>query len=275
MPNKRGPISKSEMEFIRDNANGLSPAEIAKHLERTEETIRTYMIEELRIAPDDYTTENRVQQLALQKELTNSPEWKALKDEFVQEELVYFKHRYGKLMAQFQDDVLATEETQIFLLIKYEILMQRNLKDTKRSVEDIERMEKLLQETYGNYPDGAASMDGDTKAFISNLENQLASSRVAKGAKGREYTNLQSQHSSIMKELKATRDQRFDRVQNSKQTLLDVIKSLDREDARAVEGRQMELVRIATEKERKRLSEQHTYVDGTIDQPLLTPETVI
>src|SRR5688500_11468587 len=137
MPNKRGPISAAESDFIKDHAHELSPAEIAKHLQRTEEAIHAHMIQELRISPnEEEIPQVRVEQLALQKELTTSPEWKALRDEFLPDELVYFKHRYGKLMSQFKEDVFATEETQIFLLIKYEILLQRNLKSTKKTEED-------------------------------------------------------------------------------------------------------------------------------------------
>lgn len=271
---RRGPVTKDELKFIRQNHLALTPAEMASHLGRTEETICQIMIEKLRLSPDDYISENRVEQLALQKELQNSPEWDLLRQEFTVKEREYFKHRYGKLMAQFsKDEITATEETQLFLLIKYEILKHRNLADAKDCSEEMERLSKMISKTYQDYPD-AASMDDSTRSFLLNLENQLMSVRTARQSKSTEYSKLTDNHSKLMKELKATRDQRITRIENSKQTFLDVIKDLQEEANTQREGRHMELMRIATEKERLRLAQQHEYVDKTIDQPFLTPDTV-
>ena len=40
-------------------------------------------------------------------------------------------------------------------------------------------------------------------------------------------------------------------------------------------GIDMEKMRLAMEKEKERLSEYHNYEDGAVDQPFLTPETLI
>ena len=39
-------------------------------------------------------------------------------------------------------------------------------------------------------------------------------------------------------------------------------------------GREMEMMRLAMEKEGERLSQFHKYTDDMVDQPFLTPETV-
>ena len=39
-------------------------------------------------------------------------------------------------------------------------------------------------------------------------------------------------------------------------------------------GNEMEIMRLATEKARKELSEYHTYQDGYVDRPLLNCDTV-
>lgn len=267
-------MSKKEIEFIKRNHTVLSPAELGRKLQRREDTIRKTMIEDLKIPPDDDLSQQRVDELSLQKELTNSPEWKALKAEFMDDELIYFKHRFGKLMAQFaQEQVLATEETQIFLLIKYEILMQRNLKDQKRSGTDLDRLEKMLEDIYSGYSN-AKDMDDDDKSYALNLENQILSHRAAKQSKSTEYEKLTGRHSALMKELKGTRDQRITKIENSKQTFLDIIKELQNAEMSGRAGRHMELMSMAAAKEKERLSELHTYADGMIDQPLLTPENV-
>ena len=39
-------------------------------------------------------------------------------------------------------------------------------------------------------------------------------------------------------------------------------------------GREMEMMRLAMEKEKQRLAQFHQYNDDTVDQPFLTPDTV-
>ncbi len=267
-------MTSQEKEFIKKNYQALSPAQMAKQLRRTEEVIRMWMIDILKVSPDEDVTQFDIDQRTLQKELVNSLDWEALKAEFMTDELKYFKYRYGKIMAQFhKDEVLPTEETQIFMLIKYEILMQRNLKDSKRSVEDVERLDQMLQDTYAKY-DSHKDMDDNVKNFVLNLENQLLSARTAKQAKSTEYVKLTEKHSSLMKELKATRDQRINKLESVKETFLDILKELQHEEVRQREGRHMGLVDLAVQKERDRLAQLHSYSDGGLDQPLLTPETV-
>jgi 5-hydroxyisourate hydrolase-like protein (transthyretin family) len=50
---------------------------------------------------------------------------------------------------------------------------------------------------------------------------------------------------------------------------------LEDEVVRAKEGDEIELMRLAKDKVAKDLGKYHTYVDGTIDRPLLNSETVM
>ena len=49
---------------------------------------------------------------------------------------------------------------------------------------------------------------------------------------------------------------------------------LEDEDIREKEGKEMEILKLATAKSKDKLQELHTYNDGKVDQPLLTPESV-
>lgn len=272
---KRGAISNEEKKFLKDNHTLLSPADIAKALDRTEETVRQWYVTVLKISPDkDEISEEDVVQLNMEKELLRSPEWEALKEEFTDQELKFFLHRYRKLMGQLGENITATEETQVNLLIKYEILKHRNLIETKSSVDDISKLEKMLSDTYDQFPD-VTSMDSNTKSFVLNLENQLLASKTARQAKSSEYVKLTEKHTGLMRELKATRDQRINRIDSASGTLLDTFRSLQHTDVQDREGRQMELMALAVAKETKRMGELHKYADGGLDQPLLTPENVI
>jgi len=79
----------------------------------------------------------------------------------------------------------------------------------------------------------------------------------------------------MLKDLKATREQRIKRLEDSKQTFIGWVRNLmSNPEARRQMGNDMEKMRLAMEVEKERLSEYHQYEDGKIDQPFLTPDTV-
>jgi hypothetical protein len=91
----------------------------------------------------------------------------------------------------------------------------------------------------------------------------------------RDYRELQAKKSVMLKEMKATREQRVKRLEDSKQTFTGWVTYLMSNPEKLREyGVEMEKMRLATLKEKERLSALHQYTDGEIDRPLLTPETV-
>jgi len=111
--------------------------------------------------------------------------------------------------------------------------------------------------------------------YVFNLERQVATSRAAQEALGRDYKDLQGKKSTMLKDLKATREQRIKRLEDSKQTFIGwVSQILTNPDLRREFGLEMEKMRMAMEKQKQELSEWHKYEDGIIDQPFLTPDTV-
>lgn len=263
-------MTKVEEEFMRNNTPALSVAQLAEQINRTEDTVRDWLLRNLGFSHDSMVPEEKKHQLVAQKELKESLEWEVLHQELTESELKYFKHRYGKLMSQFsRDEVLATEETQIFMLLKYEILMNRNMRDRKRTVEEMERIEHIIDNT---------DTDNQTesgKALLLNLENQVRMARAANQNLSAEYVKLTEKHAQLMKDLKATREQRVNKIKNSNLSMIDLIKLTQQEEFRQREGRQLDLIKQATVKEQERLAAPHKYADGEYDQPVLTPETVL
>lgn len=49
---------------------------------------------------------------------------------------------------------------------------------------------------------------------------------------------------------------------------------LEDEEIREREGRQMEILSMSTDKNKKDLMEYHQYQDGAVDIPILTPESI-
>jgi hypothetical protein len=272
LENKRGRLSHEEMDYIRKNVKLMGSEEVAKKLGRTKNIVENFARSEGIPYNDELLDDAEVAQAAISKELKESIEWEALRQEFTEQEMEYFGHRYAKLMLQFKEgEVLPTEETQIFQLIKFEILMQRNLKGAKRATTDIRRMENELTKLFSENEN--EEMSEEVRNLALNIENQLLAARSAQNSKSAEFVKLQEKHSSLLKELKATRDQRISRVESSSKNILALIKNMQQKKFRLQEGRQQALVNLAVEKEKNRLSEYHNYGDNTVDRPLLTPET--
>lgn len=79
----------------------------------------------------------------------------------------------------------------------------------------------------------------------------------------------------MYKDLKATREQRIEKLENNKQTLSSLVNKILRDpDFYEQEGKALEKMRMAMEQEKERLSDYHTYADGGVDIPFLTPDTV-
>jgi hypothetical protein len=77
-----------------------------------------------------------------------------------------------------------------------------------------------------------------------------------------------------MKSLKAVRDQRIAKVENSKVSYLSLIKSLQERDIQEEKMRHAELMKIAGLKEYERLGRPTKFEDGAEDSVILSADTV-
>lgn len=264
---KKGRMSNEERQFILDNAGMMSPAEIATKLDRTEEVVAHTLSTVVG------TTKGTPEQMEVRKELRESVLWTELNKQFTKDEIAYFEERYAAIFSQFREDLMATEETQIFLLLKTEILINRNLADKQRMVHQLSQLEKMLDNFYRTHPKPEMMSDAD-KAYAINLNEQVTAVRGAQQSKTIEFVKLEEKHAALLKELKATREQRKKGVEQSKVGFIDVVKFLMSEENREQSGREYELLRMAALKERERLSHDHKYADGMVDKPLLTSDTI-
>ena len=107
--------------------------------------------------------------------------------------------------------------------------------------------------------------------YILNLETQIQAAKASEQARSNEFIKLEEKHQGLLKDLKATRDQRITRIESSKETYLSVIKRLQNEEERDLVGGTMETMKMATRKEEDKLTSPHTFADGSQDMPLLKP----
>lgn len=269
---RKGQMSTTEKTFIRSSASRLTPEQIAEHLNRSPKQVRAYLEEHNRTTPVVHP-DSDVEVLEVRHKLRQTIAWRHLKDELADDELGYFEEKYSQYMTQFREDVLVTEETQIFLVIKLEIMMHRNSTAKRSCAMDIERMSKVRDNFQKRFSNPSDMTDGD-RDYLLQLETQITACKAAEAAKSNEFIKLEEKHQALLKDLKATRDQRVSRIESSKETFLGVIRRLQDEDQKESAGRHMELLRVAAQRENKRLGTAHKYEDGVEDLPVLNADTI-
>jgi hypothetical protein len=265
---KSGRISKPEEAYINENIeDGYKKIAIA--LDRNPDSVLDFI--KRKIAKGELEkplwldkTEDQAKY-----DLTFRPYWSELKQQFTDEELDLFQYHWARIISQFQDDVIPTEELQVVDLIKLELLMNRALKGNKENIEQIRALEALINIERQRDPDQA------DKEMLFNMERQVASLKASQESLNRDYRELQTKKSSMLKEMKATREQRVKRFEDSKSSFAGWMTYLiTNPSVTQSYGIEMEKMRMAMNKERDRLSQYHKYNDDTVDQPFLTPETV-
>jgi hypothetical protein len=261
---KKGRFSKEEMDFIEQKCEVLSPDSMAQSLDRSPESIRDWIAKNVGFSP------SQKKEAAVANELKEKPYYKELNSQFTPEELEMFQFHFKKMWSQFKDDVFHTEEMQIIDTIKLEILMNRILKSQYENQQSVIANERIVQN------EKARDKDQRDVDLIMNIERQIAILRASQETLSKDYKDLQSRKATMLKDLKGTREQRIKAIEDSKQTFASLVKQIATDsEFRVSIGIEMEKMRLAAEKEKERLSEYHTYEDDTVDQPFLTPETLI
>lgn len=267
---KTGRISKPEETYITDNIN-LGYKKIAEFLDRNPDSVLDFIKRKVAKGeikkPDWFGDASNEEQAKY--DLTFRPYWHELKQQFTEEELKLFQYHWARIISQFQDDVIPTEELQVVDLIKLELLMNRALKGNKENIEQISALESLILLERQRDPD---QVDRD---MLFNMERQVASLKASQESLNKDYRELQTKKSTMLKEMKATREQRVKRFEDSKSSFVGWISYLiSNPEITHSYGVEMEKMRLAMMKERERFSQFHKYTDDTVDQPFLTPETV-
>ncbi len=225
---KKGRLSKSEQLYIKQHHVSKPVDDIAAYLDRDPNSIAKYIETKL--------DKGRDKEEEATYDLKTRPFWEEIKSQFKTDEQKMFVYPWKRIVGQFRDDVLPTEELQIVDAIKLEILMNRALKEQQSTMNSIDEIETLIATEKEKF------IGDQDREYLINLERQVAIYRAAIEALSKDYKDLQgkkSENAAFREELSIN----------------------------------MEKMRLAVEKESARLAGYHKYDDGVIDQPLLTPET--
>jgi hypothetical protein len=143
------------------------------------------------------------------------------------------------------------------------------MKERKRHIAETEKLQKQVDKEYEK-PEDQRDIPK-----LANLETQLSFARNSIANYTNEYTKLLNEQQKISKDLKATREQRIKRIEDGKSSWTGLIRMLEDEELREKEGKEIAILSMAAQNNFKKMSELHTYQDGVIDRPFLTPEIVL
>jgi hypothetical protein len=167
-------------------------------------------------------------------------------------------------MAQFDNDVKHAEELQIFQVITLIILIDRTLAEQKRALDTMEKLQTRI--------DRARNKKNDDEADV--LESQYELARAVSKTCADKYKTYSDKQDRMLQQLKGTRDQRIKGDGNKGENFVGLLRWLQEEENRLKAGKEMAMFKAAAEKEKERMSRPHKYIDGTVDRPLLSAETV-
>lgn len=265
MARKRGKLSNEEMQFITDNIGRLDIHGVAVQINRTDTVVEKYCTE------NNLTykgmSEERFDDTILRAKLEERPYWGEVKKQFTDDELAYFAITWIRMIKQFREDILYSEEMQVKQWITLEIMGNQVMENRRDSSVQIERLSRLLDTEYG------VPEEERDAAVIAALETELSMIRNAQGSYTSEHEKILNRIEKIQKDLKAARADRVKKVEDSKSTFGGFIRALEDERVRRKVGEDMEIGKMAKNKAIERLSEYHTYEDGQVDQPFLNCDT--
>lgn len=266
MPKKRGKLSNEEMDYIREHSETMPISKIAENLNRTEAPVKRFIKENAISATSISDDENFASRV--KKALKNKVFWKQIVDQLEPKELSYFEEAWVDLMRQFQEDVTATEESQIKRWIITEILLSRCMSKQKQAGEDLEHLNGYIKDELKKKKE-----DRDEDKLMSWHE-KVGFARSAIQSFTNEYVKLQSDYKSLTKDIKGARDQRVKNIKDAKTSFQAWLRAIQDEAARRRQGEEAGLMKLAKEKAWQDISQEHTYCDDKIDRPLLNAEVL-
>jgi hypothetical protein len=266
MSKKRGKLSNPEMDYIEVKHNSESIEDIAIRLNRTPETIQRYLENKGLVSnadsPDIYAKN------LLKNKLAARTYYKEAQKQFSPDEMRYFEENWVELFLQFKEDVLFSEEIVIKDWLTLDILMGRALKERKKCETLIEEVET---EYMKEFVKGDGIRDND---LLSQLEVRKGNLETSLTNYTKDHTNLLKEVKHMVESLKANRNERIKRIEDSKTSWIGFLRAMQDPTFRMSIAEEIELVRISKDISQRDLSKQHMYADGKIDHPFLTPELV-
>lgn len=190
---KRGKLSLIELDTIKENVSNKSIAQIAAIINRSIEFVEKVCREHKLTYKE--MSEEVFDDTVLAAKLEERPYWFEVKEQFSDAELQYFIVTWIRMMKQFKEDILYSEELQVKQWITLEIMANRVLKERKASIEQIDRMQSSLNNEYNK------DLELRDMQVITGLETELSLLRNSLGSYTNEHVKILEQTQKIQTQL--------------------------------------------------------------------------
>ena len=264
---KSGILSNIEIDYITCHYQTLSLAEICTELNRNPGIVARFMKENGLDSAELNIHEDEKQRLKLRKILQAKYYFPNIKSQLIMsdesDEIELYINKWIDMMVQFREDVLSLEEAQMNELILLSINMERVRRQEAKNLMRISALEKKLELEY-QFPVETRNED------LPRWETELMMARTSATSYISQIKNINTDVNKINYDLKATRDQRFKKIESDAKTFQNLIRKLQDDTIRATTERGAELMKMATEKQREKLYDFHQYEGGDgLDIPIL------
>lgn len=194
-------------------------------------------------------------------QLKNSLFYKHLKDALTEGEIRFYLEEWSALCIQFED-IVGTEKRQIDELIKSEIMGNRILRNIKIAEDEIEIIQTEIEELrkIRDVENDEHAQERDMQLLM--LVRQLHAQSQAMSS---DYQKNVDMRNKLLSELNGRRKDRVDQIKKSGTTFMGLIENLHTREKREVEGRYIELMKLATDKKKQDWRTPITFPDGTKD----------
>ena len=253
-----GRFSKEDLRFISDNLD-MSDEELGKKFNRNPNIICK---QRAKITAKQSLAEKEVN-IHETYEILKSSGVK-IEKELLDDEVDYFKSQWARLTEQFSgSDIVPTDEMQIrecIILEIYEIRASQKIKSEEENI--IERRKELKRE--------------DNPDRRNEIRTEIQSALAALPTLQRAFLELKKQKNDTLRSLKATRDSRFKKYEESKKNIFELIKDLDTAKRRKREGEWAEKLKMSKDKIGKEWNDSIKYTEDSLsyDKPFLNPDFI-
>lgn len=268
---KNGRIHPQEQFFVDQNMDTKTDEWMSKQICRPLRTIKVMKQRALAareanpIIEKDRKDSDRFKLLLRSRE-----DWATIKKQYTDEEIKLFEFYWCRLYKQLPD-MNHTEEMQGVKLIHFDLAMNRTLQAKKSIIEEIAQCEKIINREWRKESKKAGS---GNRELIEKIETQRAILLSEEQSRTREFNNTMEKYNKLMEHLKATRDQRFSKVENAKISFSDWIRVHNEDQIRRRESHEAELSKVATQFATLEFGKEHRYEDGNFDRPILNADTI-
>jgi len=262
-------LSKADIQFIKENLDKLSLAEISRRLNCSVKTIERYkkklldnslVYQESAVNVDEKNADFWV------KELINSARGRRIKGLLTKGEWESFCQDWAGYHTQLED-LNHTEENNIEQIIMLKLRIDKNQYDYSKNLELRDSL--MIENNVRDIKDLDLTDPKEAQIYEKVFSAGLRLTDLNK-----EYKELLEKSTKISESLNITRKQREEKGKIGADTFFALCKKFDSRKTRTQEGRMAELMKISMNKKSSELRNGIQFMDGEVAPQLLDAETI-